>query len=60
MWIKHITKNKVFKNFIRQIWQDLQMLGNSFCEFGLVSTNRFLNQNVHLFEKSLLKIMAQL
>ena len=43
---------------------DLQMLGNCFCEFGLVSTyQRFsaaFDQKVHLFENSPLKILAQL
>ena len=43
---------------------DLQMLGISFCEFGLVSTYQRFSAaflpKVHLFENSLLKIMAQL
>ena len=43
---------------------DLQMLGNSFCEIGLVSTSNDLvpifDPKVHLFENSLLKILAQL
>ena len=43
---------------------DFQMLEKSFCEFGLASTYlRFsdtFNPKVHLFENSLLKILAQL
>ena len=43
---------------------DLQMPGNSFCEFGLYRRAKDLvplfDQKVHLFENSLLKIMAQL
>ena len=43
---------------------DLQMLGNSFCEFGLVLTYQSLvllfDPKVHLFESSLLKILAHL
>ena len=43
---------------------DLQMLGNSSCEFGLVSTyQRFsaeFDPKVHLFGNSLQKIVAQL
>ena len=43
---------------------NLQMLGISFCQFGLVSTyQRFsslFDPKVHLFEDSSLKIMAQL
>ena len=43
---------------------DLQMLGNSFCEFGLVSTNqRFsaaFDPKAHLFENCILKMLAQL
>ena len=44
--------------------KDLQMLGNSLCEFCLVSTYQklvpLIDPKVHLFENSLLKIMAQL
>ena len=43
---------------------DLQTLGNSLCEFGLVSTyQRFVplfDPKVHLFDNSLLKMLAQL
>ena len=42
---------------------DLQMLKNSFCEFVLVSTydlGPIFDPKVHLFENSLLKILAQL
>ena len=43
---------------------DLQMLGNSFCELGRVSTyqrfNAAFDPKVHHFENSLLKIIAQL
>ena len=42
---------------------DLQLLGNSFGGFGLVSTYQRLvplfDPKVHLFENSLLKILAQ-
>ena len=44
---------------------DLQILGNSFCEFGRVSMYQRLSAplfdpKVHLFENSVLKIVAQL
>jgi len=43
---------------------DLQMLGNSFCEFGLVSTyqrsSAVFDPKVHPFENSLQTIAAQL
>ena len=42
---------------------DRQMLGNSFCEFGLVSSKDLVplfDPKVHLFENSSLKIMAKL
>ena len=44
---------------------DLQMLGNSFSEFGLVTTYQkilvpLFEPKVHLFENSILKIMVQL
>ena len=40
---------------------DLQMLGNSFCKFVQVLTNvPLFDPKVHLFENSLLEIMAQL
>ena len=43
---------------------DLQMLRNSFCKFGLVTTRRpedlvpLFDPKVHLFENSLLKMLA--
>ena len=37
MWIK-IYLNIVLKKFYKPNMTELQMLGNSFCEFGLVST----------------------
>ena len=45
---KNITKHDFFFKVYKANITDLQMLGNGFCEF------------VHLFENSLLKILAQL
>ena len=64
MWIKNITKHKLFKKLYKPNMTDLQMLGNSFCEFGLVSTyQRFstdFDQKMHLFENRLLKMLVQI
>ena len=39
---------------------DLQMLGDSFCKFGLVLTYQRFNSLLAPFKNSLLKILAQL
>ena len=61
---ENITKHKFYFELHKPNMTDLQMLGNSFREFGLVSTyQRFIavfDPKVHLFENSLQKILAQL
>ena len=39
---------------------DLQMLGNHFCEFTSKDLVPLFDSKVHLFENSLLKMLAQL
>ena len=60
MWIKNITKKIFFFTFYEPNLTEIL----SFCEFGPVSTyQRFsaaFYPKVHLFENSLLKILAQL
>ena len=63
MWIKNITKHNYVIGFYKLNMTDLQ-IGNSFCEFGLVSTYQRFSAafwpKSAPFWNSLLKIMAQL
>ena len=43
MWIKNIKHNNFLILFYKPNMTDLQMLGNSFCEFGLVSKYQRFN-----------------
>ena len=64
MWIKNITKHKLFLEFYKSNMTDLQMLGNSFFEFAWYRRTKdlimLIDPKVHLFENSLLKVLAQL
>ena len=64
MWIKHRTKHKFLRNFIRQIWQTFKCSATVFANLTWYGSTKDLvplfDPKVHLFENSLLKILAPL